>query len=145
MVMACWVSILPSWLATNVWLSFDRFIVHPSIPSVPFVPFVPSITFTNVIVSLKEPEDTVTAILVLLLKLLIAKLLVRPLPVNGTDGFVDHFTSPEKFCWVAVSVIPVESLGVLLLLNAITCLFADNDNNFALVPFAPSEPFKDKA
>ena len=26
-VVDCWVSILPSWLATNEWLSFDKFIV----------------------------------------------------------------------------------------------------------------------
>ena len=119
--MACWTSIVPLELATNVWLSFDRFIVHPSIPSVPSEPSVPSITFTKVIVSLKEPEDIVTAILVLLLKLLTAKPLVRPVPVNGTDGFVDHVTPSEKFCWIAVSVISVESLGVLSLLNAISC------------------------
>ena len=143
--MACWVSIAPLELAINVWLSLDKFIVHPSTPSVPSVPFNPSITLTKVIVSLKEPEDIVTVILVLLLKLLTAKPLVKPVPVSDTEGFVDHVILSEKFCWVAVSVISVESLGVLSPLNVITCLFADSDNNFAFVPFAPSEPFKDKA
>ena len=139
-MVACWDTIAPFSLATNVWLSFDIFTTYPSIPSLPSepsVPSVPSITFTRVIVSLKLPAVIVTFITLLFVKLLTDKILEFPLPLNVTLGLVLQVIESLKFCCNAVNVTAEVSLGVLLLLKAIACLLADNDNSLASSPVLP--------